>query len=192
MIGVWKHLLERVDLAANVRVVEVVDERSDRRVLVPKACRKSITSQGNKPGTAGFCEGIKAEEVVSGTSADEDSSSASGSEGGEVTVESITKKVSIHKRQEKYFVAALERMSGLLKLKWEANHSPISVLDEDSGAVWRTLVEKCGGLETLDLADNLTFSPLPVGDEDEDGENRSSESSKVAVRVHSRVMSCLH
>ncbi|KAF5351221.1 hypothetical protein D9756_008165 [Leucocoprinus leucothites] len=174
MVGVWKHLCERSDLAANVRVVEVVDERSDKRLLVPRVCRKAMAAQGNKSSVTGPAGGVKAEEVVSATSSEE-ASSASGSEAGE-NIGVAAKKVSIHKRQEKYFVAALERMSDLHVLKWEANHSPMSALDDDGGMVWKTLVGRCGSLGTLEVVDNKVFSPL-MG-EDDDGDEQSTISLK--------------
>jgi hypothetical protein len=170
MVGVWKHLYERSDLAVNVRVIEVVDERSDKRLLVPRACRKAVVTRGPKANVTNPGAGIKAEEVVSATSTDEDSSSASGSDAGEAKVVVGLQKVSIHRRQEKYFVGALGRMSGLRKLKWEANHFPMSVLDDSDGAIWKTLVEKCSSLGALEVADNMAFSPLAVDEEDNDEE----------------------
>ncbi|KAF9446060.1 hypothetical protein P691DRAFT_761956 [Macrolepiota fuliginosa MF-IS2] len=173
MVGVWKHLHERTDLAANVRVVEVLDERSEKRVLVPRVCRKAVGSSTGgcatkRAGTAGAVVGVKAEEVVSATSTEDDSSSSANEDVGGVGL----KKVSIHKRQEKYFVAALAKMSGLVQLKWEANHSPISVLDGGDGAVWRTIVEKCGGsLRALEVMDNMVFAPLITDEESEEDEN---------------------
>lgn len=183
MIGVWKHLCERADLAANVRVVEVLDERSEKRVLVPRMCRKPVASSGAMKQT-GAGGGVKAEEVVSTTSTEEDSSSASAHEGGyESVVGAGIKRVSIHRRQEKYFVAALAKMIGLVRLKWESNHSPMTVLD--NGAVWKALVDNCGpSIRMLEVVDNMAFAPLPAGDvEDEEDGHGADELSKSVVSM---------
>ncbi|KAJ3564163.1 hypothetical protein NP233_g8472 [Leucocoprinus birnbaumii] len=177
MIGVWKHLCERSDLAANVRVVEVIDERSEKRVVVPKVCRKVATStQVGKPSLTNMPGGIKAEEVISASSTEEDSSAASGSVAGGLGV-AAAKKISMHKRQEKYFITALEKMSDLQTLRWESNHSPLSVLDNDGGQLWKTLA-RGGSLGTLEVTDNMAFSPLKT-DEDNDDENDEVSCSSV-------------
>lgn len=170
MVGVWKHLYERTDLAANVRIIEVVDERSNKRVLVPKVCRKANTVKQNEVFT-------NCTEVISATSTEEDPSSASASEGDSL----VAPKISIHKRQEKYFAAALGRVSGLVRLTWEANHSPMSVIGD--GTVWRTLVEKCGGsIQVLEVVDNIAFAPHLIGSSEEiEHADRTAASEKFTV-----------
>lgn len=183
MVGVWKHLCERTDLAANVRIVEVVDERSDKRVLVPRVCRRAAAPSvpTTKLQTASVV-GVKPEEVVSATSTEEDTSSSSANEGGDGNSGTVLKKVSIHKRQEKYFVAALGKLTGLVEIKWESNHSPLSIVD--NGVVWRTLVERCGGsLRALEVSDNMAFSPVRNDDDVEEDAEGNSENGVIKSAV---------
>lgn len=85
MIGVRKHLCKGMDLAGNARAVEVLDERSKKRVLVSRVFRKPVASSGTAK-QSGAGSGVKAEEIVNPTSTEENSSSASAHEGGDESV----------------------------------------------------------------------------------------------------------
>ncbi|EKM76399.1 hypothetical protein AGABI1DRAFT_63077 [Agaricus bisporus var. burnettii JB137-S8] len=145
MIGVWKHLYERVDLAANVRVVEIMDERND-------ACSSSANDDGNAHHTDG-----------NGTT---------------------LRRGFIHKRQEKYFVAALARFTRLAKIKWESNHSPFSIVDD--GTIWRTLADTCGkSLESLVVFDNMAFSPMDDEGDEVEHESKVTLTGSALVNLRS-------
>jgi hypothetical protein len=184
MVGVWKHLYERIDLAANVRIVEVMDERSDKGALVPRVCRKTVVGSpsGADRGSKSKGGGAKQfEGVVSATSTEDDGCSSSANEGGNNghiengSGSGLSLRRVLHNRQEKYFVAVLAKLTRLVKIKWDSNHSPLSIVDD--GIIWRTLVEKCGGtLESLAVLDNLAFSPI------DDEEGAGKDKNQIALR----------
>ncbi|KAI0634680.1 hypothetical protein C8Q77DRAFT_1103526 [Trametes polyzona] len=57
----------------------------------------------------------------------------------------------VHRRQERWLVRALERMTALRSVKWECGHSLVAF-----ESVWPALV-KCGSIEEVEVNDNHIF-----------------------------------
>ncbi|KAF6753589.1 hypothetical protein DFP72DRAFT_900928 [Ephemerocybe angulata] len=83
-------------------------------------------------------------------------------------LESTDDELSMHKKQEKRLASALLCMSGLKEIKWSCTHSPISIEH-----VWPSLVMRASTLDSLEIADNLVFTPQSVGRESEEGTSGS-------------------
>lgn len=62
------------------------------------------------------------------------------------------RRINVHGKQEKLFLAALARMSGLVEFVWSCNHSLVPLTN-----VWPTLL-KCYTLQRVEINDNLVFS----------------------------------
>lgn len=68
-------------------------------------------------------------------------------------LESTDDELSMHDKQERYFVNALAKMSSLKCFIWECSHSPISITN-----VWSTLLS-IPSLSQVEINDNLVFNP---------------------------------
>ncbi|KZP05079.1 hypothetical protein FIBSPDRAFT_1054303 [Athelia psychrophila] len=95
----------------------------------------------------------------------------------ETDLESTDDELGMHAKQERYLVAALNKMTALRSFAWACNHSPISIDN-----VWPSLL-KCGSLQEVDISDNLIFGALPSIE----GEG-SSSSSAAATANHKRAL----
>ncbi|KAF5309721.1 hypothetical protein D9611_014933 [Ephemerocybe angulata] len=144
-ISVWKHLLGNHSLARNVRRLEIVDERSSVAVT-PRAATTAIATKQSSGGL------IVPRGIVH----------------CDTDFDSTDDELSMHKKQEKHLASALLRMSGLKEIKWSCTHSPISIEH-----VWPSLVMRASTLDSLEIADNLVFTPQCVGRESEEGTSGS-------------------
>ena len=99
---------------------------------------------------------------------------------GDTDLESTDDELSMHAKQERFLAAALVRMTGLKEFKWSCNHSPISIAH-----IWPTLMMRAVNLNSMDIRDNLIFSPKVAQDDDEDigASGTESESEGEAVRA---------
>lgn len=118
-ISMWNHLVVHRSLACNVRRLEILDERSTERELIPQGIMTSDTD-----------------------------------------LESTDDELSMHAKQERYLVSALNRTTALQSFIWSCNHSPISIEN-----VWPTLL-KCQSLQDVQITDNLVFGAYLQNTED--------------------------
>ena len=133
-ISVWNHLALHRALAANVRRVEIVDERAlSAGMLVPRGILQ-----------------------------------------GDTDLESTDDELTRHAKQERFLARALGRMTGLQEFKWACNHSPLSIAQ-----LWPALMLRAATLKSVNICDNLVFSPRDEGDDSE------SESESVAHQPQS-------
>ncbi|KAF9486125.1 hypothetical protein BDN70DRAFT_870223 [Pholiota conissans] len=86
-------------------------------------------------------------------------------------LESTDDELTMHAKQERFLATALVRMTGLQEFKWSCNHSPISIAN-----VWPTLMMRAVNLKSINICDNLVFSPRT--EEDEDDEDDGGETSE--------------
>jgi hypothetical protein len=63
------------------------------------------------------------------------------------------RKINVHGKQEKLFLAALARMTGLTEFVWSCYHSLVPLAN-----VWPTLLKSCYNLQHVEICDNLVFS----------------------------------
>lgn len=69
-------------------------------------------------------------------------------------LESSDDELERHDKQERFLVSALAKMTALDSFVWSCNHSPISIDN-----VWPILL-KCQSLQSVEINDNLVFSPV--------------------------------
>lgn len=128
-ISVWNHLALHRGLAANVRRVEIVDERAPGAgMLVPRGILQ-----------------------------------------GDTDLESTDDELTRHAKQERFLARALGRMTGLQEFKWACNHSPLSIAE-----LWPTLMLRAATLKSINICDNLVFSPRS----DEEGSESEGEATE--------------
>ena len=167
-IRVWNHLILHRSLAGNVRRLEILDERSSA----------TTDRNFNKGRSIAIPKNILLQR--------------------DTDLESTDDELSMHVKQEKYFAAALVRMTGLKEFRWSCNHSPISIAH-----VWPTLMMRAVNLQVMDIYDNLVFAPKlegeadqqdgdseSEGESDEEGRNPSS-SQGILTHVPNRIVSRL-
>jgi hypothetical protein len=145
-ISVWSHLVIHKSLARNVRRLEILDER----------CLSSGSNGGRNDPNNGM---VIPKGVLE----------------GDTDLESTDDELGMHNKQERYFAAALMRMTGLREFKWACNHSPISVQH-----IWPVLMARCVTLQMVEICDNLIFASQV------DGNNNSDSGSEGEVATVSR------
>ncbi|KDR76706.1 hypothetical protein GALMADRAFT_453238 [Galerina marginata CBS 339.88] len=149
-VSVWNHLVKHKSLARNVRRLEIIDERAPSSSSSPTASSQNLGML--------VPSGILQSDTDLETTDDEYSSL-----------------LSLHAKHERYFCAALARMTGLKELRWACNHSPVSITHP---GVWNTLVRvSVGGLREMVVSDNLVFAP-GLGAPGEESSSDSEESGE--------------
>ncbi|KAK7060342.1 hypothetical protein VNI00_001107 [Paramarasmius palmivorus] len=96
-------------------------------------------------------------------------------------LESTDDELGMHLKQERFLVAALNRMTHLAQFVWSSNHSPISL-----DGILPSLLTK-PTLKEIEINDNVMFSPL--GDDEETDESQSSDEQKGKVLPALRAVS---
>jgi len=102
---------------------------------------------------------------------------------GDTDLESTDDELSMHAKQERFLAAALVRMTGLKEFKWSCNHSPISIAH-----IWPTLMMRAVNLNSMDICDNLIFSPKAVQDDDEDSGTESESEGEAGRTMNGRCL----
>lgn len=90
----------------------------------------------------------------------------------ETDLESTDDELGMHAKQERYLVAALNKMTALHSFVWSCNHSPISIEN-----VWPSLL-KCGSLQDVDISDNLIFGALPSNEDEGSATSSAAEAAR--------------
>lgn len=90
-------------------------------------------------------------------------------------LESTDDELSMHAKQERFLVSAVNRMTALQSVVWSCNHSPISI-----DTLWPTLL-KCQSLQEVEINDNLVFGAYAQNTDTGVSADRPHRPSKVSA-----------
>ncbi|KAF8172664.1 hypothetical protein BJ912DRAFT_993583, partial [Pholiota molesta] len=85
---------------------------------------------------------------------------------GDTDLESTDDELAMHAKQERFLARRSE-------FKWSCNHSPISIAH-----VWPTLMMRAVNLKSINICDNLVFSPRIEQEEQEESEESESDADE--------------